>query len=169
MQKPTASYSPAYEFALEEIASGCGALYPSSMTLDPAELSTGLRWWDSGRRLLTSRLDISTVGMELSLLPSLRSFPATTSASAVAATLSPAAVASMRHSAQGFAKAVQAHLHNDDDDDDLDDGNGDSSGGGCERLKMVCDRLRLRYNSNRYTRSTSFTIYRTIEFCSGCA
>ena len=66
MHRPLAAFSPSYEFSLEEIAAGCGALFPSSMTPD-------LKWWDTAR-LLTVSLDVSASELQLSLLPSHKTF-----------------------------------------------------------------------------------------------
>ena len=140
VNKPTAAYSPAFEFGLEEIAAGCGALYPSSMTIDPKEKVHALRWWDSLRRLFTSRLDITASQLELSLLPSLRSFPVSAvSAAALDSSLSTATLSSMRrvhstsHQGEGgsstFPEAVASHLKGSDS----------------ERLLIECEHIQLTY------------------------
>ena len=139
VNKPTAAYSPAFEFGLEEIAAGCGALYPSSMTIDPKEKAHALRWWDSLRRLFTSRLDITASQLELSLLPSLRSFPVSAvSAASLDASLSTATLSSMQRmhsrikqdkSGRSFSAAVASHM----------------SGHDSERLLIECEHIQLTY------------------------
>ena len=115
--KPSAAYSPAYEFGLEvraiasgmirrlltttspllvrptpfcpsqELAAGVGALYPPSLTLDPEERSRGLRWWDSARRLVSASLRVTASDLQLSLIPATTTFGGPGSLSSAAAAI----------------------------------------------------------------------------------
>jgi hypothetical protein len=126
---PVASYSPAYEFGLEEIAASCGALYPGSMTLDPDEKSYGLRWWDSGRRLITTRMDVSADDLRLSLLPSLQTFSHRYVATTVGSLSGPALNVLSGQLDQDFAASVKRHIESESQ----------------EELQIICDLLQIRY------------------------
>lgn len=126
-----ASYSPAYEFGLEEIAASCGALYPDSMTLDPMEKTNSLRWWDSGRRLITLRMDVSADDLQLSLLPSLQTFSHRYVHTSVSSLSIPALSVLEEGSRFGdFASVVKEHMKSDTQ----------------EELRIICDVLKIRYS-----------------------